>query len=126
MAGECAMLNNVRSVVRGTTRFAGRTAHLGGSRDARSFLLAVALLCSITPAKAEYRLHVGDSIEISVARVPELKQRVPVQLVGNYLVSAAGNAASRGLVACGGAGDARGLSAANVGRARGLPSDRAG
>src|SRR5258708_34869394 len=44
----------------------------------------------------------------------------------NYLVSAAGNAASRGLVAGGGAGDARGLSAANVGRARGLPSDRAG
>jgi polysaccharide export outer membrane protein len=76
------MLNNVRLVVRGTTRFAGRTAHLGGSRDARSLLLAAALLCSITPAKAEYRLHVGDVIEISVARLPELKQRVPVQMDG--------------------------------------------
>jgi polysaccharide export outer membrane protein len=62
--------------------FAGNALHLGRARDARSFLLAVALLCSITPAKAEYRLHVGDSIEISVARVPELKQRVPVQLDG--------------------------------------------
>src|SRR3981081_4393175 len=82
MAGECAMLNNVRSVVRGTTRFAGRTAHLGGSRDAGSLLLAAALLCSITPAKVEYRLHVGDVIEISVARLPELKQRVPVQMDG--------------------------------------------
>src|SRR5216684_147763 len=72
---------NVRSVFRATL-FARGASHLGRVRDARSFLLAMALLCSITPAKAEYRLHVGDVIEISVARLPELKQRVPVQLDG--------------------------------------------
>jgi len=29
---------------------------------------------------AEYRLHVGDVIEIAVAKLPELKQRVRVQI----------------------------------------------
>src|ERR1700692_4422247 len=72
---------NVRSTF-GEALFAGRAAHLGKVRGARPFLLAVALLCSITPAKAEYKLKVGDVIEISVARLPELKQRVPVQLDG--------------------------------------------
>jgi polysaccharide export outer membrane protein len=69
----------VRSVFREATLFARGASHLGRVRAARSFLLAVAVLWSITPAKAEYRLHVGDAIEISVARLPELKQRVPVQ-----------------------------------------------
>src|SRR6202051_4245408 len=72
---------NVRSTF-GEALFAGRAAHLGKARDARSFLLAVALLCSITPANAEYKLHVGDVIEISVVRLPELKQRVPIQMDG--------------------------------------------
>src|SRR5260370_861834 len=69
----------VRSVFREATLFASGASHLDRVRAARSFLLAVAVLWSITPAKAEYRLHVGDAIEISVARLPELKQRVPVQ-----------------------------------------------
>jgi polysaccharide export outer membrane protein len=73
---------NVRSAFREAALFAGRAPRLGKVRDAGPFLLAVALLCSITPAKAEYKLHVGDVIEISVARLPELKQRVPVQLDG--------------------------------------------
>jgi len=46
-------------------------------------LFAAAMLCAASPAKAEYKLHVGDVIEISVARAPELKQRVPVQLDGS-------------------------------------------
>jgi polysaccharide export outer membrane protein len=46
-------------------------------------LCAILLLCATTQAKADYRLHVGDVIEISVARAPELKQRVPVQLDGS-------------------------------------------
>lgn len=75
-------MRNVRSAFREMATFAGRASHLGKARDARSFVLAVALICSITPARAEYRLHVGDVIEISVARLPELKQRVPVQLDG--------------------------------------------
>jgi polysaccharide export outer membrane protein len=41
------------------------------------------LLCSAIPAKAQYRLDVGDVLEISVAGVPELRQRVAVQLDGS-------------------------------------------
>src|ERR1700686_500898 len=75
---------NARPAFRKAALFAGRASPLGKVRGARPFLLAVALLCSITPAKAEYKLHVGDAIEISVARLPELKQRVPVQLDGTF------------------------------------------
>ena len=46
-------------------------------------LVAVALLCSMAPAKAEYRLSAGDVLQISVARLPELNQRVPVQIDGS-------------------------------------------
>src|SRR6516162_3358091 len=71
---------NVRSTAGGPTRFAPGTLdrpHIG-----KSLLLGAALLFSMTPAQAEYLLHAGDTIEISVARLPELKQRVPVQLDG--------------------------------------------
>jgi polysaccharide biosynthesis/export protein len=44
--------------------------------------LAALLLSATTPARAEYRLHAGDVVEISIARLPELKQRMPVQLNG--------------------------------------------
>jgi polysaccharide export outer membrane protein len=73
---------NVRSAFREAALFARCASHHRKARNVRLFVLAAALLCSITPAKAEYRLHVGDVIEISVARLPELKQRVPVQLDG--------------------------------------------
>lgn len=73
---------NVRSALTEAALFAGRASHPGTARNTRSLALAAALLCSTTPAKAEYSLHVGDVIEISVARLPELKQRVPVQLDG--------------------------------------------
>src|SRR4051794_23288458 len=46
-------------------------------------LLAAALLWSTQLARAEYRLQGGDVIEISVAGVPELKQRAPVQFDGS-------------------------------------------
>ena len=46
-------------------------------------VLFVSLLCSAIPSKAEYRLDVGDVLEISVAGVPELRQRVAVQLDGS-------------------------------------------
>jgi polysaccharide biosynthesis/export protein len=71
---------NVRSTSGGPTRFAPGTLdrpHIG-----KSLLLGAALLLSLTPANAEYRLHAGDTIEIAVARLPELKQRAPVQLDG--------------------------------------------
>jgi polysaccharide export outer membrane protein len=75
-------MRNIRSAFREAILLAGGASRPGRTRDARSFLLAAALLCSITPAKAEYLLHVGDVIEISIVRLPELKQRVPVQLDG--------------------------------------------
>jgi polysaccharide export outer membrane protein len=73
---------NARSALRQATLLARGARRPGKTCDAGSLLLAAALLCSITPAKAEYQLHVGDALEISVARLPELKQRVPVQLDG--------------------------------------------
>jgi polysaccharide export outer membrane protein len=88
---------NVRSAFREATWVTPGASHPGRTRDARSFLLAAALLCSMTPAKAEYRLHVGDSIEISVARIPELKQRVPVQLDGTISFPLLGTVSVAGL-----------------------------
>lgn len=61
---------------------AGGAQLLGRRRDAAALLIAVALTCSFAPAKADYLLHAGDILEISVARLPELKHRVPVQLDG--------------------------------------------
>ena len=52
--------------------FTVQTKALGRS----GVLLSGVLLCSAIPAKAEYRLDVGDVIEISVAGVPDLRQRV--------------------------------------------------
>jgi polysaccharide export outer membrane protein len=69
---------SILSTFAGTSLFAVRAS----PREAGAFLLACALLCAVAPAKAEYRLHAGDVIEISVARIPELKQRVPVQTNG--------------------------------------------
>jgi polysaccharide export outer membrane protein len=42
-----------------------------------------ALFLSMAPARAEYRLAAGDALEISVAGIPDLKQRVAVQHDGN-------------------------------------------
>lgn len=60
-------------------------------------LFVAAMLCAASPAKADYRLHVGDVIEISVARAPELKQRVPVQLDGSISFPMMGNLPVAGL-----------------------------
>ena len=60
----------------------GYESRLAGWRNPRSLLLAAVLAWPITPAKAEYRLHIGDVIEITVAKLPELKQRLPVQMDG--------------------------------------------
>jgi polysaccharide export outer membrane protein len=81
VSGECAMLN-VRLALRQATLLARGALLPGRTRGARPFFLLAALLCSMSPAKAEYRIHVGDTIEISVARLPDRKQRVPVQLDG--------------------------------------------
>jgi polysaccharide biosynthesis/export protein len=46
-------------------------------------LVAVGLTISVTQAKAEYRISVGDVLEVAVAGVPELRHRAPVQMDGN-------------------------------------------
>ncbi len=46
-------------------------------------LVAVGLTISVTQAKAEYRVNVGDVLEVAVAGVPELRHRAAVQMDGN-------------------------------------------
>ena len=46
-------------------------------------LVAVSLTISVTQAKAEYRVNVGDVLEVAVAGVPELRHRAAVQMDGN-------------------------------------------
>src|SRR5689334_23891956 len=53
-------------------------------------LLAIVLCCWPNPARAEYRLQGGDVVEISVADVPELRQRAPVQIDGNITLPVVG------------------------------------
>src|SRR5712691_511603 len=53
-------------------------------------LLSAALLWSTQLARAEYRLQGGDVVEISVAGVPELRQRAPVQFDGSITFSLVG------------------------------------
>jgi polysaccharide export outer membrane protein len=67
------------------TPLGGLKSHLGAVLNANSIRLATVLFCLVTPAKAEYRLHAGDVIEIAIARLPELKHRVPVQIDGTIL-----------------------------------------
>src|SRR5882762_2661389 len=56
---------------------------VGTSRFIKRGLVTGGFLCSIVPvAAAEYKVDVGDVIEIMVARVPELQRRVPVRSNG--------------------------------------------
>lgn len=57
----------------------------------------VLLLASITAARAEYRLNVDDVVEIAVAGIPDLKQRVTVQADGTISFPLIGSLAVRGL-----------------------------
>jgi len=45
------------------------------------------MLLSLNSARGEYHLQAGDVVEISVAGVPELRQRIPVQLDGTVTSS---------------------------------------
>jgi polysaccharide biosynthesis/export protein len=90
---------STRSPLGVMSSFAVRMSLFGGPREARSLLLVVAFICSIVPARAEYRLHAGDVIEISVAGFPELKQRVPVQMDGTISYPLLGTISVAGLPA---------------------------
>jgi polysaccharide export outer membrane protein len=59
----------------------------------------IILLCSSIPSKADYRLDVGDVLEISVAGVPDLRQRVAVQFDGSISFPLLGTFIAAGLSA---------------------------
>jgi polysaccharide biosynthesis/export protein len=64
----------------------GRTSDAAGMHRCGLFglgLVAVAVTCPFAPLRAEYRVDVGDVIEISVARVPELQRRATVNSDGD-------------------------------------------
>jgi polysaccharide export outer membrane protein len=61
------------------------------------FVLALGLWTPATPAAAEYRLEVGDVIEISVAQAPDLQRRVPVQPDGSISFPGVGTIVVAGL-----------------------------
>jgi polysaccharide export outer membrane protein len=62
----------------------GDAFRAGRSRFFKWGLLIVSFLCSAVRAgAAEYKIEVGDVIEILVARVPELQHRVPVKSDGS-------------------------------------------
>src|SRR4030081_2152047 len=60
-------------------------------------LLAMGVLRSTAAAEAEYRLKVGDVIEISVVTVPELQRRLTINLDGSITLPLLGTVAVAGL-----------------------------
>jgi polysaccharide export outer membrane protein len=60
-------------------------------------LLAAGVMCSFAASATEYRLDVGDVIDISIAQIPELPHRVPVQLDGTISFPLLGSIAVAGM-----------------------------
>jgi polysaccharide export outer membrane protein len=58
--------------------------------------VGLALLGALVPCRAEYQLSPGDIVEITVAGVPDLKQRVPIQLDGTITLPIVGTVAAAG------------------------------
>lgn len=65
--------------------------HLSRGRTA-ALLAAVglSLLAALVPCRAEYQLSPGDIVEITVAGMPDLKQRAPIQLDGTITLPIVG------------------------------------
>ncbi len=59
-------------------------------------MVGLALVFAPAPCRAEYRLAPGDVVEISVAAMPELRQRAPVQLDGTISLPMLGAVAAAG------------------------------
>ena len=66
-------------------------------RSIRWGLMAVGLAISVTQAKAEYRVNIGDVLEVAVAGVPELRHRAAVQMDGNISLPLLGTLPVAGL-----------------------------
>ena len=60
-------------------------------------LLAVGLTMSVTEARAEYRVSTGDVLEVAVAGVPDLRNRVAVQIDGTISLPLVGTVPVAGL-----------------------------
>src|SRR6266702_8098108 len=60
-------------------------------------LVAVGLALSVTQAKAEYLVNIGDVLEVAVAGVPELRHRAAVQMDGNVSLPLVGTLPVAGL-----------------------------
>ena len=60
-------------------------------------LVAASLAISVTQAKAEYRVNVGDVLEIAVTGVPELRNRAAVQMDGSISLPLVGILPAAGL-----------------------------
>ncbi|SFI17691.1 polysaccharide biosynthesis/export family protein [Bradyrhizobium sp. Gha] len=60
-------------------------------------LVAVGLAISVTQAKAEYLVNIGDVLEVAVAGVPELRHRAPVQMDGTISLPLVGTLPAAGL-----------------------------
>ncbi|MCP1840114.1 polysaccharide export outer membrane protein [Bradyrhizobium sp. USDA 4524] len=80
--------------LRNFLRLDNRRGHPG--HCVRWGLVAVGLTIS-AQAKAEYRVSVGDVLEVAVAGVPELRQRAPVQVDGNISLPLVGMVPVAGL-----------------------------
>lgn len=69
---------------------------LRGRTGALLATVGLALLGALVPCRAEYQLSPGDIVEITVAGVPDLKQRVPIQLDGTITLPIVGTVAAAG------------------------------
>lgn len=68
----------------------------GGRTGALLAAIGLALLSALVPCRAEYLLSPGDIIEITVAGMPELKQRAPIQLDGTITLPMVGSIVAAG------------------------------
>lgn len=71
----------------------------GGRTGALLATIGLALLGGLVPCRAEYRLSPGDILEITVAGVPDLKQRAPIQLDGTITLPMVGSIVAAGSTA---------------------------
>jgi polysaccharide biosynthesis/export protein len=81
---------SVSSTVDASSRPAPANSRRPRTGAATAVLLGAAMLWSVCPAKAEYRVQAGDVLEVSLAGVPELRQRVPVQTDGTIMLPLVG------------------------------------
>jgi polysaccharide export outer membrane protein len=68
----------------------------GGRTGALLAAIGLALLSALVPCRAEYLLSPGDVIEITVAGMPDLKQRAPIQVDGTITLPMVGSIVAAG------------------------------